>query len=85
MKLTFPSMILLASLTLAWTGPLTAAEDAAGNGDSGAAGEAEAGDRSAGNARTEGEKASDDGQGTEVFVPSEEISEDFAVSFPVDI
>ena len=37
-------------------------------------------------AETESSESADAKQGTEgVFLPSEEISEDFAVSFPVDI
>ena len=32
-----------------------------------------------------GEQRSDPEGNTEVFIPTEEISEDFAVSFPVDI
>jgi len=40
-----------------------------------------------GNARNAGEQpaAGEQSSNTEVFVPSEEISEDFTVSFPVDI
>ena len=34
---------------------------------------------------TEAEAKSADAEGVEVFIPTEEISEDFAVSFPVDI
>lgn len=38
------------------------------------------------NDRAEDEEAADDGEPSpEIFVPSEDISEDFAVSFPVDI
>jgi hypothetical protein len=34
---------------------------------------------------TEADAKSADTEGVEVFIPTEEISEDFAVSFPVDI
>jgi hypothetical protein len=37
------------------------------------------------NDRSEEEESSDGEPSPEIFVPSEEISEDFAVSFPVDI
>ena len=37
------------------------------------------------NDRAEDEETADGEPSPEIFVPSEEISEDFAVSFPVDI
>lgn len=37
------------------------------------------------NAGAAEETASQDGTSAEVFIPTEEISEDFAVAFPVDI
>lgn len=42
---------------------------------------------SAGTAASEGSAETDEerGESGEVFIPTEEISEDFAVSFPVDI
>jgi hypothetical protein len=41
----------------------------------------------AGETDTEAEPTADEGapESSEVFIPTEEISEDFAVSFPVDI
>jgi len=80
--------IVLCCLLLIGAPPVRAAEQTAAPEDETATQQAaEAGDESG---RPEAKSADDDatppaGKTSDVFIPTEEISEDFAVSFPVDI